>query len=195
MDGNQKKRENQALRALPTPGCKVSVSAFAGSQRSTAGIGTLAAGTALPSPRAPLGVGAMEVLSALLLHASPCGNRSRSRSAFHPALVGSACRWGIRPLRCTLDSTARYRGCRARCTVSGTLSYFIGLAVSAVEVFVPDVGKTLPGSCAAVWGLQPERGDPWRRRGDCPHICGCCPPEQVGQQDSARAKRHQVLYG
>lgn len=30
--------------------------------------------------------------------------------------------------------------------------------VSAVREFVPDVGKTLPGSCAAVWRLQPERG-------------------------------------
>lgn len=37
-------------------------------------------------------------------------------------------------------------------------SPFIGLVVSAVEEFVPDVGETLPGSCATVWGLQPEQG-------------------------------------
>lgn len=36
--------------------------------------------------------------------------------------------------------------------------HFIGPAVSAVEEFVTNIRKTLPGSCAAVWGLQPERG-------------------------------------
>lgn len=37
-------------------------------------------------------------------------------------------------------------------------SHSIWLVVLAVEEFVPDVGETLPGSCAAVWGLQPEWG-------------------------------------
>lgn len=36
--------------------------------------------------------------------------------------------------------------------------HFIGPAVSAVEEFVTNIRKTLPGSCAAVWGLQLERG-------------------------------------
>lgn len=46
----------------------------------------------------------------------------------------------------------------------------MGLVVSVVEESVPDMGKTLPGSCAAVWGLQPEQGDPSRGCGDCPHV-------------------------
>lgn len=47
--------------------------------------------------------------------------------------------------------------------VSLSVSHFIGLVVSVVEEFVPNMGKTLPGSCAAVWGLQPERGGPIAR--------------------------------
>jgi len=46
--------------------------------------------------------------------------------------------------------------------MSASVSRFIGLVVSVVEECVPDVRKKLPGSCAAVWGLQPERGDPSR---------------------------------
>lgn len=50
----------------------------------------------------------------------------------------------------------------------------MGFVLSVVREFVPGVGKTLPGSCAAVWRLQPERGDrdqafgtvPVRGRGD-----------------------------
>lgn len=54
-------------------------------------------------------------------------------------------------------------------------SCFIGFVVSVVEEFVTNAGERLPGSCAAVWGLQPERGGegepitgPW----DCPHVLG-----------------------
>lgn len=34
--------------------------------------------------------------------------------------------------------------------MSLSVSHFIGLVVSAVEEFVPNMGKMLPGSCAAV---------------------------------------------
>lgn len=63
LDGNQKKWENEALRAVKSPGCDVSVYNFTGNQLSVKGVGTLASGTALPSSRALLGVGATELLS------------------------------------------------------------------------------------------------------------------------------------
>lgn len=63
------------------------------------------------------------------------------------------CYWGLQSsLQCAFG-------------MSVSVSYFIGLVVSVVEEFVPNIGKTLPGSCAAVWGLQPEQGGPiagWR---------------------------------
>lgn len=71
LDGNQEKWENEALRALKSPDCRVSVYNFTGNQPSVKGIGTLALGTALPSPRALLG---SFVTWSLLLHDSPCKN-------------------------------------------------------------------------------------------------------------------------
>lgn len=49
LDGNQKKWEKEALRALRSPGCDVSVYNFTGNQPPVKGVGTHALGTALPS--------------------------------------------------------------------------------------------------------------------------------------------------
>lgn len=77
------------------------------------------------------------------------------------------CNWGLQSmLQCAFG-------------MSLSMSHFIGLVVSVVEEFVPNIRKTLPGSCAAVWSLQPERGG--TRRG----AAGTVPVSWMGRRRAA----------